>query len=96
MLITETPYSPQVSWRTENYNIDNATIILEWSKETGVTYRVNVIPSPLENINGGNTSQLIVLYNTSYSVDVLATFCENNTNKTVIDIIVNQFGELLQ
>ena len=95
MLITDIPYSPLVSWSTETYNTDNATINLEWSKEIGVTYSVRVNPHPLEkNMTDENTSQLIVLYNTSYSVIVLAALCGKNMNMVVINITLNQLGEL--
>ena len=89
--------SPQVSWRTEHYNENNATITLEWSKETGASYNISVIPSPLtldpEKETSGNTSQLTILYNISYDVMVLATLCGENMNVTVIDVVVNQPGE---
>ena len=61
----ETLNSPQVTWRTEEYNTDNVTIALEWREEAGVLYNVSVIPSPLRNRLSGNMSQLTILYNTS-------------------------------
>ena len=88
-------HSPQVTWRSEDYNTKNVTIILEWMQEPGVSYNVSVIPSTLtESRITGNTHQLTILYNTSYGVVVLATLCGLNMNMTVINISVNYTGEL--
>ena len=93
-LHTEYSHSPKVLWRTTYLTVNNATVVLEWEQETGVSYNVSVVPYPLESRLSGNTSQLIVLYNISYRVIVVATLCGQNMNMTAIDIIVNYPGEL--
>ena len=85
--------SPQVTWRTENYNTDNVTVTLEWREEAGVSYSISAIPSPLRSRLSGNMSQLTILYNTSYSVVILATLCGQNMNTTAIDIDVDYLGK---
>jgi hypothetical protein len=90
----EYPSSPQVQKTVKMSNVDNATVILEWEQEVGVSYNVSVIPSPLESNSSGTMSQLVILYNTSYCVTVVATLCGNNMNRTAIDISVDRPGAL--
>ena len=77
----------------EKSNQNNATVILEWMQEAGVSYNVSVNPNPLESKLNGTTSRLMILYNTSYYVTIVATLCGNNMNMTAIDITVDQLGE---
>ena len=90
-------HSPQVTWRTENYNTSNVVIIVEWMQElSGATnYNINVIPAPLAPAMdlSGNTSRLTLLYNTSYSVTVVSMLCGQKIGMTVVDIIIDQSGE---
>ena len=65
---------------------------MEWIQEVGVSYNVSVTPNPLESSSSGATSQLVVLYNTSYHVNIVAMLCGNNVNRTAIDISVDQPG----
>ena len=88
------PNYPEIRWKTETFNKNNATIILEWIQEIGVSYNVDVNPNPQESKLNGNTSQLTVLYNTTYNVTVVATLCGQNTTTAAIDITVNQSGQL--
>ena len=73
---------------------NNATVIIEWEPETSVSYNVSVLPDPLEFRLNANLSHLIVLYNTSYRVTLVATLCGQNMNTTAIDIAVNYTGKL--
>ena len=66
---------------------------MEWREEAGVSYSISAIPSPLRSRLSGNTSQLTILYNTSYSVVVSATLCGQNMNMTAIDIAVDYIGK---
>ena len=91
---TEYPHSPQVEKAVKKSNENNATVILEWIQEVGVSYNVSVTPNPLKSSSSGTTSQLVVLYNTSYHVNIVATLCGNNVNRTAIDIYVDQPGAL--
>ena len=77
----------------EIMNQNNATIILEWMQKAGVSYNVSVNPNPLESKLNETMNQLMIHYNTSYEVIVLATLCGKHMNKTVVDIIVDQSGE---
>ena len=78
----------------EKTNENNATIILEWMQEASVSYNVSISPSPLSSkMISRNMRQLIILYNTSYSVVVLATLCGQNMNMTAIDIAVDYVGK---
>ena len=72
----------------EESNENNATVILEWIQEAGVSYNVSVTPNPLESSSSGTTSQLVVLYNTSYHVNIVATLCGNNINRTIFEISI--------
>ena len=90
--ITEYPHSPQVQKAVKKLNLNNATVILEWIQEVGVSYNVSVTPNPLESSSSGTTSQLVVLYNTSYHATIVATLCGNNANRTAIDISIDQPG----
>ena len=89
---TEYPHSPQIQSTVEKSNENNATVILEWIQEVGVSYNVSVTPNPLESSSSGATSQLVVLYNTSYHVNIVATLCGNNRNRTAFDISIDQPG----
>ena len=89
---TEYPHSPQVQKAVRKSNENNATVILEWIQEVGVSYNVSVTPNPLESSSSRATSQLVVLYNTSYHVNIVATLCGNNMNRTAIDISIDQPG----
>ena len=89
---TEYPHSPQVQNTIKKSNESNATVILEWVHEVGVSYNVSVTPNPLESSSSGTKSQLVVLYDTSYHVIIVATLCGNNMNRTAIDISVDQPG----
>jgi hypothetical protein len=89
---TEYPSSPQVQRMVKKSNKNNATVILEWMQEDGVSYNVNVFPSPLASNLSGTMSQLVILYNTSYRADVVATLCGNNMNRTAIDFSFDQPG----
>jgi hypothetical protein len=91
---TEYPNSPQVQRIVKELSKNHATVILEWIQEDGVSYNVSVIPNPLESNSSGTTSQLVILYNTSYCVTVVATLCGNNMNRTAIDVSVDQPGAL--
>ena len=78
----------------EKTNQNNATIILEWMQEASVSYNISVIPSPLSSkMISRNMRQLTVLYNTSYSVVILATLCGQNINMTAIDVAVDYLGK---
>ena len=65
---------------------------MECIQEAGVSYNVSVIPNPLESSSSGAKSQLVVLYNTSYHVNIVATLCGNNVNMTAFDISIDQPG----
>ena len=93
LVCTEYPNSPQVQRTVEKLNKNNATVILEWIQEAGVSYNVSVNPNPLESKLNGTTSRLTILYNTSYHVTIVAILCGNNMNMTAIDITVDQSGE---
>ena len=95
-LYAEYPNAPEVLWRATNFTLNNATVIVELVQEVGVSYNLSVVPYPLESkIISENTSQLTVLYNTSYRVTVLAELCEQNIyrNMTAIDINVSYIGK---
>ena len=94
MYYTEYPHSPQVQRTVERSNENNATVILEWIQELGVLYNVSVTPNPLESNSSGTMSQLqlVILYNTSYHMNIVAMLCGNNVNTTAIDISVDQPG----
>jgi hypothetical protein len=91
----EYPSSPQVQRTIKKSNENNATVVLEWMQEDGVSYNVGVTPNPLaENNSSGTRSQLTILYNTSYRATIVATLCGNNMNRTAIDIFVDRPGAL--
>ena len=93
LIYTEYPHSPQVEKAVKKRsNESNATVILEWIQEVGVSYNVSVTPNPLESSSSGATSQLLVLYNTSYHVNIVATLCGNNMNRTAFEISIDQPG----
>ena len=77
----------------EIMNQNNATIILEWMQKAGVSYNVSVNPNPLESKLNETMNQLMIYYNTSYKVSVVATLCGKHMNKTDIDITVDRLGE---
>ena len=72
----------------EEYSANNVTVILEWTREEGVLYNINIIPQiPIAFIGNRNQStsvQLTVLYNTEYIVSVEAALpCQNQSSNHV-------------
>ena len=71
-----------------HFGSDNYTVILEWFQFSGETYTVAATPELLHTDFIANTSvQLVMLYDTQYSVNVTASLCghRNATNSTILN-----------
>ena len=81
---------------SEQFGMDNVTVILEWINEGGgLSYNASVTPeSPsTEMFTAGNVSsiKLVLLYNIQYNLSTVATLCEENSAATITEL---NYGEL--
>ena len=75
----------------EEYRTDNITVIVEWTKVEGVSYNISTVPTVPMIYTGSTSVQLIVSYNTEYSVSLeAATVCQ----RVAVSHIQLFYGEL--
>ena len=68
---------------SEQFQDENVTITLNWAQGDNEFYNASIIPHvPIFHI--GNTAiQMMLQYNTQYSVSIIAFLCEYNTTNVV-------------
>ena len=86
IVIAYHPNPPEVS-REEQFGVDSVTVFLQWTEELNnslVTYHVSI--EPMAHISIGNgRANLTLLYNTPYSVSIVADFCDRRSaNATLL------------
>ena len=72
--------------KSQHFETTNITVSLEWTPADDVVYSVTVDPRPLDMMSITNTLwNLILFYDTSYTVKIIATYCGRNitTNLTL-------------
>ena len=75
-----------------NYEADNVLVTLEWAPVDGVSYNFSVIPPAAVDFNASIIVQLMLRYNTQYTISILASLCGQS-------LTVNHdlnFGEFMQ
>ena len=78
---------------SEQFKNNSIVITVEWTVENGAFNSLSVTPQALETVNFRPSSrQLMLSYNVSYSVSVVASLCGQNTSHS----IELHYGELLQ
>ena len=76
----------------DHLGIDYVTVTLEWTPVENMTYSVSISP-PADVLFARNTSwNLTLSYNTSYSVNIHATYCGYSNN--IITTQMLKYGEL--
>ena len=77
----------------EQFNANNITVLLEWVGENGIQYYLDASVAPEADMRsiGRSSTQLILSYNTPYTVNMTASLCGSTTIWTVIDLI---YGDL--
>ena len=74
----------EVNVVSEQFEDNSIVISVEWTVENGRFNSLSVVPQALETVNFGPSSrQLMLSYNVSYSVSVLASFCGQNTSHSI-------------
>ena len=65
---------------SEVFDSGNVTVILQWNNLSEVSYSVSVTPS-VPSVTSTNTSAMLtVMYNTRYSVSIVATNCAGESD----------------
>ena len=75
-----------ISILSEHFEIDDVTIILEWTLDDSslITYSFSVIPQTAVTFSGGAMAQLTIPYNTLYNVSISATvLCGRKTTTSI-------------
>lgn len=84
---------------SERYGINNITVTVEWSQSRDdVHYNVSTEPQLDVNFIGNMSVQMVVFYNTFYSVNVTANSLCNSTATVGLnysDLISNLFDRYL-
>ena len=57
----------------EEYRADSIAVIIEWTRREGVSYNITIVPMVPVIYTGSTSVQLIVSYNTEYSVNLEAS-----------------------
>ena len=88
---TDFPTLPSIT-HTEQFGMENITVILDWSQEMDVSYSVIVDPEvPVTFIERARV-QLLLSYNIQYNASVMATRCPHLTNTVFVEL---SYGEYL-
>ena len=72
----------------EEFSVNNVTVTVEWTQQVGAVYNTTVSPPVLVPVifNGGSNLQLLLEYNTEYSLSVIVvTPCGNVTTFTTLN-----------
>ena len=88
------PPTPNIELNVVSVEFANETVIvaLEWTVENGAFSSLIVLPHILETVNVGPSSrQLVISYNTSYSVRGVASLCRQYSSHS----IELRYGKLL-
>ena len=73
--------------RSEQFEIDNVTINLDWNgSDSQVFYNVTISPQLSVTFNGSTSIELMVHYNTFYNVSVTPYLCRLVGTTTLIQL----------
>ena len=77
---------------SDQFAPNNVAVTLVWSHKNGISYSISVDPQAMDDINftGKNSARLMLLYDTKYSVSVVASLCGHNS--TALNVI--NYGKL--
>ena len=92
---TGSPTSPVVQVRSEQFGLDNITVILEWHNEGGgVSYSASVTTESLavEMLTGHASIELVLLYNTQYNLSIVASLCGVNSTTSITELNYGEFN----
>ena len=88
-----------VQVHSEQFGLDNITVILEWHNEGGgVSYSASVTPESLrvemlyENVTGNASVELVLLYNTQYNLSIVASLCGLNSAMSITELNYGKFN----
>ena len=96
IICTGSPTVPVVQISSEQFGMNNVTVILEWINEGGgVSYNASVTPEcpQIEMFTGNGTQgiKLVLLYNTQYNLSTVATLCEENSAASITELNYGEF-----
>ena len=88
-----------VQVRSEQFGLDNITVILQWLNEGGgVSYSASVTPESLAvemligNVTGYASIELVLLYNTQYNLSIVASLCGVNSTTSITELNYGKFN----
>ena len=88
-----------ITFLSEHFEIDNITVILEWTPESSLyRYNFSVVPQlEVEWFQNDNTrAHLTVVYNTLYNVSVIAThLCGQNSVTAMIELYYGEYIDII-
>ena len=71
---------------SEVFNSGNVAVTLQWNNLPEVSYNVSVTPS-MSAVTSTNTSAMLtVMYNTRYSVGIVATNCAGESDPYITEL----------
>jgi hypothetical protein len=78
------------------YRVDNITVTVIWTEAIGVKYDVQILPSVPLRFNGSTSVQIVLLYNTEYTMSIRAvTPCIINSTKSYITLNYSKLYSIL-
>ena len=76
-----------------DYRVDNVTVTVMWTEDVGVNYNVQILPSVPLHFNESTCVQMVLLYNTEYTMSIrAATPCTNSTLTSYIILSYSKYS----
>ena len=69
---------------SQSFEVNGATVALEWDAKNGVSYIVSVQPEVLVDYTQTNSAQLSLSYGREYNISVTASLCGRNRSTSSV------------
>ena len=86
---TDTALQTVVQVKSEEFQNENISIVLNWEQGDNEFYNASIVPSVPILYSGSTSVELILQYNTHYSMSIVAFLCKYSTTN-VVDL---QYGK---
>ena len=80
---------------SEVFNSGSVAVTLQWNNLPEVSYNVSVIPNVSVVTSTNISARLTVMYNTRYSVGIVATNCARESDPYLVELDYGKTGCLL-
>ena len=77
--------------KTEVFGPKTVTVFLEFEEESGIKYTASVLPQANSSSDGRGRIQLVLLYNTIYSVNITSTLCGQTSSSSTVILNYGEF-----